>query len=89
MGRDATVSWGGPEFVFRNDLKNAILIKTSATRTRRSRSRFYGTKQGRRVESSTSEPTNYTQPKLQYAVDPGAPRELGPHGRPRAAPAST
>jgi vancomycin resistance protein YoaR len=73
MGRDATVSWGGPEFVFRNDLKKAILIDvtyTSSTFT----VTFYGTKQGRRVESSTSEPTNYTQPELQYAVDPGAPR---------------
>jgi vancomycin resistance protein YoaR len=73
MGRDATVSWGGPEFVFRNDLKKAILIDvtyTDATLT----VTFYGTKQGRRVESATSEPTNYTQPELQYAVDPGAPR---------------
>jgi vancomycin resistance protein YoaR len=72
MGRDATVSWGGPEFVFRNDLKHAILIKvtyTDATFT----VTFYGTKQGRRVESTTSEPTDYTQPELQYAVDPGAP----------------
>jgi vancomycin resistance protein YoaR len=72
MGRDATVSWGGPEFVFRNDLKHAILIKvtyTDATFT----VTFYGTKQGRRVESTTSEPANYTQPELQYAVDPGAP----------------
>ena len=73
MGRDATVSWGGPEFVFRNDLKKAILIKVSYT-TATFTVTFYGTKQGRRVESSTSEPTNYTQPELQYAVDPGAPR---------------
>jgi hypothetical protein len=34
---------------------------------------FYGTKQGRKVVSSTSTPTNYTQPRLQYAVDPSAP----------------
>jgi vancomycin resistance protein YoaR len=72
MGRDATVSWGGPEFVFRNDLKNAILIKVSYTSSTFTVT-FYGTKQGRRVESSTSEPTNYTQPELQYAVDPNAP----------------
>ena len=31
MGRDATVSWGGPDFAFRNDLKTGILIKTSYT----------------------------------------------------------
>ncbi len=73
MGRDATVSWGGPEFVFKNDLKHAILIDVSYTNSTFTVS-FYGTKQGRRVESTTSEPTSYTQPTLQYAVDLGAPR---------------
>jgi len=73
MGRDATVSWGGPEFVFKNDLKHAILIDVSYTSSTFTVS-FYGTKQGRRVESTTSEPTSYTQPTLQYAVDLGAPR---------------
>ena len=71
-GRDATVSWGGPEFVFKNDLKSAILIKVSYT-TSTFTVTFYGTKQGRKVESRTTEPTNHTQPELQYAVDPGAP----------------
>jgi vancomycin resistance protein YoaR len=72
VGRDATVSWGGPDLVFRNDLKNAILVKVTYTNTTFTVS-FYGTKQGRRVEASTSTPTNYTQPKLQYAIDPSAP----------------
>ena len=72
VGRDATVSWGGPDLVFENDLKHAILVKTSYTDHTFTVS-FYGTRQGRRVESSTSERTNYTQPRLQYAVDPGAP----------------
>ena len=31
MGRDATVSWGGPDFAFKNDLKTGILIKTTYT----------------------------------------------------------
>src|SRR5215211_6171664 len=31
IGRDATVSWGGPDLKFKNDLKHAILIKTSYT----------------------------------------------------------
>jgi vancomycin resistance protein YoaR len=73
VGRDATVSWGGPDLVFRNDLKNAILVKTSYTDHTFTVS-FYGTKQGRRVVATTSERTNYTQPRLQYAVDPSAPR---------------
>jgi vancomycin resistance protein YoaR len=72
MGRDATVSWGGSDFVFKNDLDHAILIKAHGDATTFTVT-FYGTKQGRRVESSTSTPTNYTQPHLQYAVDPSAP----------------
>jgi vancomycin resistance protein YoaR len=31
IGRDATVAWGGPDFRFKNDLKHAILIKTTYT----------------------------------------------------------
>jgi vancomycin resistance protein YoaR len=73
LGRDATVSWGGPDLVFRNDLDHAILIKAHGTATTFTVS-FYGTKQKRKVVSSTSAPTNYTQPKLQYAIDPSAPR---------------
>lgn len=72
MGRDAAVSWGGPDLVFRNDLDHAILIKAggdSATFT----VSFYGTRQGRKVIATTSTPTNYAQPTLQYAVDPSAP----------------
>ena len=66
------MSWGGPDLVFRNDLKNAILVKVSYTNTTFTVS-FYGTKQRRRVEATTSTPTNYTQPRLQYAIDPSAP----------------
>jgi vancomycin resistance protein YoaR len=71
-GRDATVSWGGPDLVFRNDLEHAILIKAggnSATFT----VSFYGTREGRKVIATTSASTNYTSPTLQYAVDPSAP----------------
>jgi vancomycin resistance protein YoaR len=71
-GHDATVSWGGPDLVFRNDLDHAILIKAggdSSTFT----VTFYGMPQGRKVTASTSAPTNYTSPTLQYAVDPSAP----------------
>jgi vancomycin resistance protein YoaR len=72
LGRDATVSWGGPDFKFRNDLKHAILIKssyTSATLT----FTFYGSPQGRRVISSTSDKTNWQEPQKTYALDPAAP----------------
>jgi vancomycin resistance protein YoaR len=72
MGRDATVSWGGPDLVFKNDLDNGILIDVTYTDSTFTVN-FYGTKQGRRVTSSTSSPGNYSQPKMQYAIDPTAP----------------
>jgi vancomycin resistance protein YoaR len=72
MGRDATVSWEGSDFVFKNDLDHAILIKAHGNAETFTVT-FYGTKQGRRVVATTSTPTNYTQPHLQYAIDPSAP----------------
>jgi vancomycin resistance protein YoaR len=71
IGRDATVSWGGRDLVFKNDLDHAILIKASGTSETFTVS-FYGTKQGRRVVASKTDPTNYTSPQLQYAIDPTA-----------------
>jgi len=73
MGRDATVSWGGPDFVFKNDLKTGILIKTRYTSTTLTFS-FYGTDPGRRVVASTGERTNWRAPQTTYALDPYAPR---------------
>jgi vancomycin resistance protein YoaR len=73
LGRDATVSWGGPDFRFRNDLKHGILIKTSYTDSTLTFS-FYGTPEHRRVVSHTGPQTNWTGPSMNYAVDPRAPR---------------
>jgi vancomycin resistance protein YoaR len=73
LGRDATVSWGGPDFKFRNDLDSAILVKTRYTDSTLTFS-FYGTKPGRRVVTSTSERSNWRTPRVSYALDPYAPR---------------
>ncbi len=73
MGRDATVSWGGPDFVFKNDLETGILIKTRYTTSTLTFS-FYGTDPKRRVVASTSERTNWRTPTTTYALDPYAPR---------------
>lgn len=72
MGRDATVSWGGPDFAFKNDLKTGILIKTRYTSSTLTFS-FYGTDPHRRVVSSTGERTNWRSPRTTYALDPYAP----------------
>jgi vancomycin resistance protein YoaR len=72
LGRDATVSWGGPDFKFKNDMKHAILIKTSYTDATLTFS-FYGTDEGRKVKLWTGERSNWRAPKLTYALDPAAP----------------
>jgi vancomycin resistance protein YoaR len=72
LGRDATVSWGGPDFKFRNDLKHGLLIKTTYTDQTLTFT-FYGAPEGRRVVSKTGPQTNWTHPGMNYAVDPTAP----------------
>ena len=73
IGRDATVSWGGPDLKFKNDLDHAILIKTSYTDSTLTFS-FFSKKQGRKVTSSTGPQTNFRSPKPSYAYDPSAPK---------------
>ena len=74
MGREATVSWGGPELVFRNDWPAAILMKVVATDSSIT-VRFYSRKLGRRVETTTGEPYAFTPPEtirtLNSALPPG------------------
>jgi vancomycin resistance protein YoaR len=72
VGRDATVSWGGPDFQFRNDLKHGLLIKTSYTDQTLTFT-FYGTNEHRRVVAHTGSQTNWTDPSMNYALDPNAP----------------
>jgi vancomycin resistance protein YoaR len=73
LGRDATVSWGGPDFKFKNDLKHGLLIKTSYTDSTLTFT-FYGTDEHRRVVAKTGPQTDWTGPSMNYAVDPNAPR---------------
>jgi vancomycin resistance protein YoaR len=73
LGRDATVSWGGPDFRFRNDLKHGLLIKASYTDQTLTFT-VYGTPEGRRVVSHTGPQVKWTSPGMNYAVDPTAPR---------------
>ncbi len=72
MGRDAAVSWGGPDFAFRNDLKTGILIGTSYTNDTLTFS-FYGTDPKRRIVAATGPQLNWRTPETTYALDPYAP----------------
>jgi vancomycin resistance protein YoaR len=73
IGRDATVNWGSPDLKFKNDLDHALLIKTSYTDSTLTFT-FYGTKQSRRVVTSTGPQENFTSPQPSYAYDPAAPK---------------
>ena len=78
MGREATVSWGGPELIFRNDWPAAILIKIDATDGGIT-ARFFSTKLGRRVTTTTGEPHDRTAPKtvtVTNAALPAGAREV-------------
>ena len=69
MGREATVSWGGPELIFRNDWRAAILVKVAAGDTSIT-VRFYSSKLGRRVETQTGEPYSYTSARVIRVKNP-------------------
>lgn len=60
-GRDATVSWGGPAFRFRNDTPNWILIK-AASGDGSLTFVLYGTSVHRKVTYTTSDFYNITPP---------------------------
>ncbi len=72
MGREATVSWGGPELIFRNDWPAAILVKVEAGSTSVT-VRFYSSKLGRRVETQTGAPYSYTSARTIREYNPSLP----------------
>jgi vancomycin resistance protein YoaR len=75
MGREATISWGGPELIFRNDWNAAVLMKFEATDTSIT-VRFYSSELGRRVETTTGTPYRWAAPVTREVADstlaPGA-----------------
>jgi vancomycin resistance protein YoaR len=60
-GRDATVSWGGPAFRFRNDTKTWIMIKAAASRSSLTFV-IYGTPVNRQVTYTTGDWYNVQSP---------------------------
>src|SRR3954471_12707372 len=61
MGREATVSWGGPELVFQNDWAATLLMRLKTTPTSIT-IWFYSQLLGRRVSTVTDTPRNYVRP---------------------------
>jgi vancomycin resistance protein YoaR len=68
-GRDATVSWGGPDLKWKNDTKNWILVSVSYTSDSITIS-FYGTDPGRDVAYTTGPFTNETPYPVEKINDP-------------------
>jgi vancomycin resistance protein YoaR len=71
-GRDATVSWGGPDFKFQNDTPNWVLVATGYTNSTVTIS-LYGTKPGYDVTYDTGPWTDIKDPVVREVPDPTLP----------------
>lgn len=73
-GREATLSYGGPELIFVNDWAAAVLVSVTAG-SNAVTVRFFSSKLGRRVETETGEPTDPVEPEtietLDTSLEPG------------------
>jgi vancomycin resistance protein YoaR len=85
MGREATISWGGPELIFRNDWPAPVRIRLTATDTAIT-VRFYSCRLARRVITRTDRPHSYVPPRtvfvVNYGLAAGARRLIQPAGAP-------
>jgi len=72
MGREATISWGGPELIFANDWRAPIVMRFLTTPDSIT-VRFYSARLGREVSSATSRPYAYVRPRVRYIRDPILP----------------
>lgn len=71
-GREATVSWGGPELVFRNDTEALLIIKTAYT-SRSITVKMFGNTGGRTCTAGLGDRYRYTDPPIEYVGDPTVP----------------
>jgi vancomycin resistance protein YoaR len=71
-GREATISWGGPELVFQNDWPAPLLLRMKTTPTSIT-VWLYSYRLARRVTTITQAPTNYIRPRTVYIKDPTLP----------------
>jgi vancomycin resistance protein YoaR len=71
-GREATISWGGPELVFANEWRAPLQIRLTAGSTALT-VRFYSKPLGRRVEAWSGKPFAFVQPTTVVEHNPGLP----------------
>ena len=72
MGREATISWGGPELIFHNDREAPVLVRITATADAVT-VRMYSSV-ARAVRSWTGRPYAYVQPTTRVVRNPALPR---------------
>ena len=73
MGREATISWGGPELVFQNDWPAPVVVRLTATATAVT-VRLYSERAGRKVIAWTGRPYAYARPTTSVVTNPRLPR---------------
>jgi vancomycin resistance protein YoaR len=71
-GREATISWGGPELVFDNDWRAPLRMRLAAGSTGIT-VRFYSEPLGRRVQAWSGKPFDFVQPTTVLVHNPGLP----------------
>jgi vancomycin resistance protein YoaR len=85
MGREATISWGGPELIFRNDWNAPIQIDARAGSTS-VRFRLLSVLLGRRVVTTTKPPHSFVAPQTIFIqnrnLPPGQQRLVQSAGSP-------
>lgn len=83
-GREATVSWGGPELIFRNDTESLLIIKTAFT-SQSITVKMFGNTGGRECKAGLGDRYRYTDPPVEYeaseSVRPGSEVEDQKGGR--------
>ncbi|MGA0122834.1 MAG: VanW family protein [Gaiellales bacterium] len=84
-GREATVSWGGPELIFQNDWKAPIVILTKTTEEGIT-VRFLSDRLGRKVEVIEGEPYSFSKARVirerDPSLEPGTRKTVQPMGEP-------
>jgi vancomycin resistance protein YoaR len=86
MGREATVSWGGPELIFRNQWAAPVRVRATTTPTSIA-VRLVGPRLGRHVHSWMGRPYGFDPPTTRRIINPALPpgtlrvvQEAGPPG---------
>lgn len=72
MGREATISVGGPDLVFINDSQSGILVRTAYTASSITVA-FYGDKEGKTVKAEGPNVLATYEPGIDYVDDPSLP----------------